>query len=213
MQFLGRSSRPWGKPRFEDALRLADFGVKAGDFLALQKLLPTVTAGSKGDVRALKWETRETGHAGNWTEDNVRFCLATFLDVAIKTQHAPWLPWAASFHYIYVDTLTAKHDEATVWREPSALERFADTTIDRVAVKTLKKGDVLRGVLGPRPDPRAAAGTFGALATPSFENAAAYWFYSDDVSGVVFREDFEVGTEPHDTPAHRRLYPHLFPAS
>ena len=200
-----------GGEHVSNALRVAAFGVNAGQFLTLQELLPSVSPKSGGQGFEVTWNIRKTGHAANWTEENVRFCLDTFVDVAIKVQHAPWSPWPVNFHFAYVNTATARRDGAALWREPDLWNRALGR--QREPVKEFRKGDVLRGLLVPVADPRAQPG-IAALA-PSFEEAAAYFFHSEsgDLMGGIFVDDFEIGFEPRDSETTRRYFPHLFTAS
>jgi len=164
------------------ALRLVAFGVNAGDFLTLQQFLPSVSfEPERGDL-VVTWDTRGTGHRGNWSERNVRFCLGVFVDVVVKIQHATRSPWPVPFYAVYIDTATAKHDGATVWRQPGLLEFGRQWE----PVKVTKKGEVLRGLLLPIPDSRQRTDPTTILATPPFRRSDSVphhrrrWHFGND---------------------------------
>jgi hypothetical protein len=98
-----------GTARTEDALLLTAFGVSASEYLTLHELLPTVHREIGGNATIkVEWNTRGHGHPANWTPTNVRFCLETFLDVAIKLQHAAPLPYAVHFKWVYDDVISPR---------------------------------------------------------------------------------------------------------
>jgi len=136
-----------GRARPEDAIRLSGFGVHANDFLALQEFLPQVEGFSDADF-TVRWKQSEYGHPGNWNEHIARFCLKTFLDVALKIQHAPWVPVAATFGMVYRYILTAVRDGVEVWEmrqgsgSLSGGIRFPGA-VNRVAVRTLAAGETI----------------------------------------------------------------------
>ena len=91
----GTSTTPTvGKRNTDDALLLAAYGVLPSDFLTLQAFLPRVKRDWQTKEFTTEWDTRDTGHQGNWTSENVRFCCQVFLDLALKVQHAPATPRA-----------------------------------------------------------------------------------------------------------------------
>jgi len=101
--------------RTEQAVNLLGYGVHAGDFLRLRQLLPAVELGDESGVLEVKWELRVTGHPGNWTKENVKFCLDSVLDIALKTQNAPWVPRPFRFREIYDDVITPKDEDANLF--------------------------------------------------------------------------------------------------
>jgi hypothetical protein len=154
-----------GRPNPEDAIRLTGFGVHANDFLALQEFLPEVVNGFLG-VGVVRWKQSKFGHPGNWREDAVGFCLRVFLDVALKIQHAEWIPGAIEFSVLYEYNITALRDGVEVWREApepheagratsmmGALERLVGKT-RREVVRILKGGESLRAQSVSFPGPR-----------------------------------------------------------
>jgi len=190
-----------GKEDVGLALRLTAFGVNAGDFLTLQQLVPSVWPGERDGEWLVTWKSRNTGHEANWTEHNVRFCLATFVDVAIKIQHAPWLPWPAPFYWVYTDTATAKHNGATVWRYPWSASPDV--------VKKFEQGEVYVGNLQPTEDPRPDRFSLFLDEVP-FERATAFTIFLGNVKGILFLDDFEVSKKPKEDWWVRRDFPHIF---
>ena len=79
----------FGRGNTHDALMLATFGVRPSDFLSLQAFLPSVSKAMESGKLVVEWKLRETGHPGNWSQRNVRFCLEAFIDIVLKVQHAP----------------------------------------------------------------------------------------------------------------------------
>ncbi|MCL4524510.1 MAG: hypothetical protein M1453_12170 [Acidobacteria bacterium] len=141
-----------GRPRPEDAIKLAAFGVHANDFLALQEFLPEVRGTRENDLE-IKWTQEQYGHPGNWREETTRFCLNAFLDVALRIQNAQWIPGPAHFHALYEFKVTAARDGVEVWNEvvegDSPAERLFGLRKKKVVVKVLNKGEVLRGHISP----------------------------------------------------------------
>jgi hypothetical protein len=139
-----------GNPRPEDAIRLAGFGVPANDYLALQEFLPRVTEGPN-DVLETRWEQSHFGHPGNWRKDAAEFCLTTFLEVALKIQHAEWIPGALSCDILYEFKVTPTADEVELWtweypnaQNASGAEPVALSMLLNVGKETRKKVGVLK---------------------------------------------------------------------
>jgi hypothetical protein len=159
-----------GSPNPEDAIRLTGFGVHANDFLALQEFLPLVEE-KDGDLRH-KWKQSQFGHPGNWRKAGAEFCIATFLDVALKVQDARFVPGAVSFDTAYEYKITALRDGVEVWRytqEPphgaSVPETLLGGKVHKELYRTLSTGESLRGRVEPvrseTPDDRFRAAFAG----------------------------------------------------
>jgi hypothetical protein len=81
-------------------------------------------------------------------------------------------------------------------------------------VRRLKAGEILRGMLTPRGDPREPEESIAFSASPpSFEYATVFNVFSGELSGYIFTDDFEIGFEPRDIEWLRRDFPHIFPAT
>jgi hypothetical protein len=157
-----------GTPEPEDAIRLTGFGVHANDFLALQQFLPEIEKENQGNLRH-RWKQGKFGHPGNWRKDAAEFCIATFLDVALKIQDARWIPGAIPFDTTYEYRITALRDGVEVWRyrqEPPHGASVSETLLGgkehKELYRTLSTGDSLRGTVeavrsGTREDELRAA--------------------------------------------------------
>jgi hypothetical protein len=103
-----------GESNAHEALLLTAFGVSASEYLTLQEFLPFAWIGVGGNIE-IRWETRKRGHPANWTRAKVAFCLSAFLNVALKIQHAPDMPRAVPFHWVYDDVITARDEPVELW--------------------------------------------------------------------------------------------------
>lgn len=161
-----------GKARPEDAICLSGFGVHGNDFLALQQFLPYVP--TSGSSLELKWKQSEYGHAGNWNEANVEFCLRTFVDVAIKLQGAEWVPGPLRRDALYEQQIEAIEDNVEIWHFESKAPRGTglaaifpappkqEDLVKKVVV-TLKRGDKIKAIVSlATKEPES--GLYGALA-------------------------------------------------
>lgn len=126
------------------AIKLTGFGVHANDYLALQEFLPEVQEASDGTLK-VKWQQGNYGHPGNWREDAATFCLKTFLDVALKIQAAPWIPGAIDFVFLYEHQVAPIWDEVEICRPKKGSLLLPKDKNDRELVRTLRKGEVIRG--------------------------------------------------------------------
>jgi hypothetical protein len=196
-----------GVPSAMYAIKLAAFGVDSNNFLSLQQFLPTVIRKNNSTWEP-RWDQKKYGHPGNWREDNAQFCLATFLDVAIKTQSAPWTPSPVEFDLLYQHKIEAIKDEVTIWQFSSESENLSGLGLvtpiqERPAVTTLKKGEFLVGKVS-----RADEGTArriesllrGEPFTPS--DYAITWVPPDQkrlVSGYVAVENVKITCVPRDS--------------
>jgi hypothetical protein len=104
-----------GNSKAEDAIRIVGFGVHGNDFLALQQFLPHIPAWG-ADADTLKWKQSGFGHPGNWHKNSVRFCLQTFVDVAVKLQGAQWVPGAIDRIALYEQQIEVLSDGVEFWR-------------------------------------------------------------------------------------------------
>jgi hypothetical protein len=131
-----------GTPRAEDALKLSAFGVHANEFLALQEFLPNVSDVQIEGKSKVQWEQSRYGHPANWRKDAAKFCLNTFLGVALRIQDAEWIPGAIDFDLVYEHRITALFDNVEIVNEVSDGLLGQRT---RKVLRTLKKGESLRG--------------------------------------------------------------------
>lgn len=128
-----------GQARAEDAIKLAAFGVHANDYLALQEFLPFVGISFRSQEPLLRWEQKQYGHPGNWTEANAHFCLNTFLQVALRIQDADFIPGALEFDLLYQYKITALVNDAQIVQpNPKAGLINMGATI---TVRTLRTGE------------------------------------------------------------------------
>jgi hypothetical protein len=221
-------SRAGSKKNTEAALMISAFGVKPSDFLGLQDFLPRVSWDfSVGPAQTkLEWDRRGRGHEGNWTEANVRFCLETFLDLALKVQHAPQVPFALQFPSVFQDVITPKGERADLFEYVyDGKTILAQRVVGRRVIRTLAAGEQLPCVLGAshvQENPSEMPTDLSALAEvgrePTVETA--------DVLSVVLRgepgqpatllyvdkEAIQILAVPKDDPFIRRMCPHLFGA-
>jgi hypothetical protein len=198
------------------ALHLLGCGVDPSMFLSLQEFLPSVSWYET--VSEAKWNLRGTGHPGNWTRENVDYCLEVTLKIILQIQHAPFRPHATPFEYVFEDVLTAKTDGVLLNSERS-IHRFffGGGASSRKVVGELKKGEQISGHV-----------------TPAYEADSSYkWEKADWEVANVFvvsrprgatLPELESGTEllvradlvdlsyrAADYPSAREKYPHLFP--
>lgn len=141
-----------GTPNTDEALRLAVFGVSASEYLTLQKLLPKARLDllAEGWPVIVEWEEREYGHPANRTAWNVQFCSATFVDMALKIQHAPAVPMPLHFRWIYDDVITPKTGGVGLWQyEYEGATLLGRTPRRGPVVYTLRPGERLRCHLAP----------------------------------------------------------------
>ena len=207
-----------GKKNSHHALMLLAFGVRPSEFLSLQEFLPEIRKNKDtGDLEA-RWDERHTGHPGHWTERNVRFCLSVLLDVALKVQNATWHPSPITFEVIFDDVITAKEDGVELWVEKRVGEQslLFSGKVEKVTVKTLSKGESLRGRLNlsARSGLQALAGKF--LEEPSDEQGKTVSFSSEEVPSSPFTilyveiDKVDISKAPRENKFVREYFPHLF---
>jgi hypothetical protein len=206
-----------GHKSTEDALMLSAFGVRPSEFLALQSLLPRVALDLSTRAVKVEWQKRETGHPGNWTDENVRFCLATLLDLALKVQHAPAVPRALLFAWVFDDVITPKGERADLFEYVFEGHPLLQRVVGRRAVRTLRKDEKLRCHLSPSEIQETPPQLDRILSPkPTIESAdvLSVWLEADDIAQVqimyVERKDVVIDVAVKDKDFVRRACPHLF---
>lgn len=134
-----------GIAKAEDAIKLAAFGVHANDFLALQEFLPQVSKKVDEDI-SIQWTQKKFGHPGNWRRDSASFCMAAFLDMALKIQNAEWIPGPVLFAEIYDYKIEAINDNVEIWVKEWKSGDYLSSP-KRKIVKILKKGESIIGMV------------------------------------------------------------------
>ncbi len=200
------------EPNIHDALTLSAYGVRPSEFLSLQEFLPKVRKDPSKKKLKVSWDTRKTGHPGNWTGRNIAFCLEAVVDVALKTQYAPWHPNPVEFYWVYDDVITAKRDQVVLWRkEPVEGFPFFLESEEKVEVMRLNRGQSLRGmIVVPREKPGGLAQALGPEAT--VETVETLGIMSEEIQGFAYvaRDDVEISYAPKENEIVRRLFPHIF---
>jgi len=196
-----------GKADTEAALHLLGCGVSPSMFLSLQRFLPSV------QWDEVKWNLRETGHAGNWTRENVDYCLGATLKIILQIQHAPFTAHAYPFYLAYEDVLTAKTDGVVVNAENMLF--FGHCSRD--AVGELKKGQEIAGRLTPAYE----FDSTGKWEETSIENANLFVISPtktkilgkniEPYKRLLIRADLvDVSHRVRDHAGAREQFPHLF---
>jgi hypothetical protein len=189
-----------GKARAEDAIKLAAFGVHANDYLALQEFLPVVGVNFLGENPMLLWTQEQYGHPGNWTEANARFCLNTFLQVALRIQDADWIPGALQFTLLYQYKITALVDNTHIIQpDPNAGLINMGATI---TIRTLNRGETLLCTTVKMDGPLAARIT-------GREQQLEIYGFDNDLWGSVARSKVLVTCIPKDSPVIKKYFPDL----
>ncbi|SRR5712691_326328 len=207
-----------GKRDPHEAMMLTAFGIRPSDFLSLQEFVPNVTMNREENALEVRWDGRETGHPANWTLRNATFCLGTVIDVALRTQHAPWHPSPIHYSVVYDDVITALQDGARLWHYKWDSALFLETD-EEIEVRRLKKGDSFRGVVSVPSRQPVRAKTLGLpalLGEPqlTLETAEYLTIFAHDaklVAAYFKRKDFALSTEPKTTDFVRKYYPHILP--
>ncbi len=207
---------------------LTPFGVRASDFLGLQDFLPRVSYdfSSIPGKPKIEWDRRGKGHAGNWTDENIRFCLETFLDLALKVQHAPPVPMALDFQFVFQDVITPKGARANLFEYVYEENTLATPKpVNRKTVTILQAGQRLRCQLSPslvqeKPLKGLGPAAFAAReATVETADVLVVWLPAESpvepggtsVPQILYvdREAVHVLAEPRDEPFVREMCPHL----
>lgn len=92
-----------GRPDAQVALLLSGYGIDASSFIAMQQLLP-----KHNIIGGVSWNHYEFGHSGNWTDENVRFCLDTVINLMVRLQGAHSRPQPKKFYDVFCHVLTVK---------------------------------------------------------------------------------------------------------
>jgi hypothetical protein len=208
-----------GQQSTEHALLLSAFGIRPGDFLNLQQLLPRVTKVRKTGEFSVEWDRRGTGNPANWTRENVRFCLETLIDIALKIQHAPAPPTPMEFSWVFDDIISPKGDFVDLWQyeyREEGFARFFERPVGKKVVLRLNKGEKLRCFLSPArsqeeettPDPASFL-----RPKETIETADLISIMSDEIEGrfaLVERKDIDISFDPKEEDWVRERFPHLF---
>lgn len=201
-----------GEANVNHALMLSAYGVRPSDFLALQRYLPSVREDSKTRILMIKWSTRKTGHPGNWTDQSCGFCLETFLDIALKIQHAPWHPEPVDFLSVFDDVIRAKVDGVELYRlKVEGAFPFAKV-VGKDLIRRLKKDEEVRGLLWPVEKPAEGLGKIFAERT-TIETADELNLFSESIPGgpvYVEAKLVEIAYAPKEEDFVKKYYAHLF---
>jgi hypothetical protein len=125
-----------GDASSEDALLLSGRGIDPASFLTMQKLLPITYDGEE-----VKWELRKTGHPGNWTETNARFCYRTAISTIVRLQSAQQIPSADDFYDWYEDVVEIMVDLPMIYN----LERIIGSDKAAELIGSFGKGEKIIG--------------------------------------------------------------------
>jgi len=193
-----------GKARAEDAIKLATFGVHANDYLALQEFLPSLVYERGREHKVVKWDQKKYGHPGNWRKIAAEFSLRTFVDVALRIQDADWIPGAIEFDFLYEHQITALVDGVEIIKEKGLTLQGPQ---ERTVVKTLQKGESLRGQVS-RTERPPALGLLGILGK---EETTTLLIFGRDPSlwGEVQADKVRVTCVPQDDDLVRDFFPDL----
>lgn len=190
-----------GEPRAEDALKLSAFGVHANEFLALQEFLPNVYYSSIDDQVKIHWEQEKFGHPANWRQDAAEFCLKTFVGVALHIQDAEWIPGAIDFELVYEHKITALVDDVEIVQERS---KGLLEPNEKVVVRTLKKGETIRGQVEKKGDPLIAA-----ITGQEYRPVLSFFNDEEKIWGEIEEDKVRVICVPKDTDTVKKYFPNL----
>jgi hypothetical protein len=215
---LRRVPRVYFPPRPEldvrQALMLTAYGVRPSDYLSLLSFLPEGRLDHRTDRLMTWWDLRTTGHPANWTESNVRFCLDTFLDLALKVQNAPPAPTAVPFDAVYWDVITPRAEFVDLWKPEGDPKR---QSTGRTVVRRLRRGESLECRLRPSLLEKDASGVRRRPADSGPHYPVDYpgvivevWTNSPPDILYVERDDVEINVAPKEDPHVRAQYPHIF---
>jgi len=204
--YPGLPTSLWYYSNEHAALMLLAFGVHPSHFLSLKNYLPNVK--EKDGLLEIQWDTRKTGHPGNWTEKSVNFCLEKVLEIALKIQNITWHPYPVEFYFIYDDMITAKSDGVELWREES--NRFSLKPPIINPIRTMKKDEQLRCVVA-FPEKDALANALAGVTDK--EKISKLTIFSYEIPGhwVYVKEDeVEVSYTPKDAEYVKKYFGHIF---
>jgi hypothetical protein len=105
-------------PNFHDVnhtVRLIEHGIDPHLHSRFHLLTPTVGKDTEGGQPVYRWE-KEFGHPGNWTEQNVSFCLNFCIDAALRCQRDDGNAYSLiRYSSLYEDVIEPVGDQATIW--------------------------------------------------------------------------------------------------
>jgi hypothetical protein len=208
-----------GSRSAETALMLSAYGVRPSDFLALQQFLPVMSQVFL-DHPQLQWNERHNGHRGNWTEPNVRFCLETFLDLALKVQHAPLVPRAMPYAAIFDDVITARGNGAELFQyQAGSSSLLAPRATGGRVVRSLQPGESLRCRVSSSNVDEESHGPRGTI-EPNARPVLLLTIGEGRRMGpggplipeVLYVDEaaVDVSSAPKDDPWVKQMWPHLF---
>lgn len=204
-----------GSDNTHTAILLAAFGVRPGEFLRLQEFLPHVIRDFRTGEIEVSWDERGTGHRGNWTTENVAFCLREFVDTALKVQLAPAYPYAVRYEWVFDDVISPVGETADLWAyvyEPDGMS-LVGTRKGRRTVRKLQRGERLRCSVSPADDYEPRSLLSISLAPKTVETAEVLAVFTKEIEGgvaYVFRNEVMVDSEPKDEEWARAMCPHLY---
>jgi len=202
-----------GIPESEAALHLLGCGVDPSSFLSMQKLLPEIN--SLGEI---KWNFRATGHPGNWSQDNIDYCMKTLLKIILQIQHAMFTAPAVPFNLIFEDVLIANRNGVSVYIEDGGAYAMLGTKPDRRYFGELNNEQKIYGQLTPameippRGNWRETSIEFANILivhNPKIEIIGNFEI-SDFSNLLVKPEDVEISHRLIDNQWVRERFPHLF---
>src|SRR5580704_9177178 len=203
-----------GEPETEAALHLLGSGVDPSMFMSVQEFLPSVGLGD-----AIKWSLRERGHPGNWTRENVEYCLAAVLKIILQIQHAQFSAHAIPFRYVFEDVLTAKRDGVVLNSERGGLYQIIRRTGERPrreVVGSLNKGQQISGHVTPAYEfdpPSHWEKTFmenANIFVVSQPKGDVLGTLKPDTDLIVRADLVDLSYRVVDLPEIRERFPHLF---
>ena len=190
-----------GEPMAEDAIKLSAFGVHANEFLVLQEFLPKAYNSGIDDKINIVWEQEKFGHPGNWRQDAAEFCLKTFVNVALRIQDAGWIPGAISFNVLYEHKITALADKVEIVQERS---KGILEPKEKVVIRTLSKGDTIRGMVEKKGDPLMAA-----LMQQKYTPILSFTNYEKKIWGEIEEDKVHVTCVPKKNKFVKQYFPNL----
>jgi hypothetical protein len=195
-----------GEPRAEDALKLSAFGVHANEFLALQEFLPKVYFSSIDNEVKINWEQEKYGHPANWRQNATEFCLKTFVNVALRIQDAEWIPGVIEFKSVYEHKITALVDGVEIIQERLIKEKSKGLIgpTERVVVRTLKKGESIRGEITKKEGPLMAA-----MLGEEHKPVLSFMNYKEKIWGEIEADKVSVTCVPKDNELVKKYFPSL----
>lgn len=202
-----------GDPKPEDAIRLSGYGIHANDFLTMQEFLPRVSMNENGEFD-VKWRQSMYGHPGNWRENAAIFCLRTVLQVVLRIQNAEWIPGAIHFAGLYETQITSIRDGVELWKMTNIgenqFEMLAGTKLRKDIVKTLSKGESMRGYVHLTKDRTGFYGIGSDAPSRPADDDPLLSFSTHDQFGLFVRlADVKVTCVPRESDLVKQYFPNL----